>query len=276
MVRIERITKIESVLDLIAEQQYDQGIERYRSSFLYRGLPNKDYKLDTSLHRNCKEKQSYIEKCILRNFTKYAAIEDPRLAESIWRQLIIGQHHGLPTRLLDWTYSSLIGLHFATSGEDLSYMEQHDSILWKIDILEINSLLPYSYRKALDNEKAFLFTVDMLEKLVNNLEGYDEEMKKDSMVLLEPPSIDQRIINQYSYFAVIPIRIGNIEEFLDKKTNNTVKYVIDKNIRWEIRDLLDHMNINERIIYPGLDGLSSWLKRHYYVKPDLDETAKSE
>lgn len=276
MVRIERITRIESVLDLIAEQQYDQGIERYRSSFLFRGLSNKDYKLDTSLHRNCKEKQSSIEKCMLRNFTKYAAIEDPRLAESIWRQLIIGQHHGLPTRLLDWTYSSLIGLHFATSGEDLSYMEQHDSILWKIDILEINSLLPYSYRKALDNEKAFLFTVDMLEKLVNNLEGYDEDMKKDSMVLLEPPSIDQRIINQYSYFAVIPIRMGNIEDFLDKKTNNTVKYVIDKNIRWEIRDLLDHMNINERIIYPGLDGLSSWLKRHYYVKPDLDETAKSE
>lgn len=266
MVKIERITRIESVLELIADQQYDKSINRYRSSFLYRGLPNVDYQLVTSLRRNCKNQQSKIEKCILRNFTKYAAIEDTQLKESFWRQLIVGQHHGLPTRLLDWTYSSLIGLHFSTSGEDLSYMEQHDSVLWKIDILEFNSLLPNSYRNSLNHEKAFLFTVDMLEKLANNLDIYDNDMRADSMVLLEPPSIDQRIISQYSYFSVIPTEIENIEDFLEKKTNNTVKYVIDKNIRWEIRDLLDQMNISERTVYPGLDGLSAWLKRHYYVK----------
>ncbi len=266
MVKIERITDMKMVLESLAEQQFDGNIKRYRSPFLYRGLPNINYQLDTSLHRNCKKRQGDIEGSILRNFSKYAAIEDPQMKESIWRQLIIGQHHGLPTRLLDWTYSSLIGLHFATSGEDLSYMDQHDSIMWKIDILEFNSMLPETYRKALNREKAYLFTVDMLEKLVNNLDIYDRNMETDSMVLLEPPSIDQRIINQYSYFAVVPNKIENIEFFLDKKTNNTVKYVIDKNIRWEIRDLLDQMNINERIVYPGLDGLSSWLKRHYYVK----------
>lgn len=47
---------------------------------------------------------------------------------------------------------------------------------------------------------------------------------------------------------------------------HTVKYIIDKSLRWKIRDMLDRMNINERMIYPGLDGLSAWLKRHYYVK----------
>lgn len=266
MVKIERISEMKKVFELLSEQHFDENIKRYRSPFLYRGLPNIDYKLDTSLHRNCKKQQVDIERSILRNFSKYAAIEDPQMKESIWRQLIIGQHHGLPTRLLDWTYSSLIGLHFATSGEDLSYMNQHDCIVWKIDILEFNSMLPNTYRKTLNREKAYLFTVDMLEKLANNLDVYDGDMGTDSMVLLEPPSIDQRIISQYSYFAVVPIQILDIENFLNKNTNNTVKYVIDKNIRWEIRDLLDQININERIVYPGLDGLSSWLKRHYYVK----------
>ena len=159
-----------------------------------------------------------------------------------------------------------MGLHFATSGEDLTCMEQHDSILWKIDIEEMNGLLPDKYRETLSEEKAYLFTVDMLQHLVNDLEQYDADMDKDAMVLLEPPSIDQRIINQYSYFSVIPAQINDIEQFLNDRTNHTVKYIIDKNLRWRIRDMLDQMNINERVVYPGLDGLSAWLKRHYYVK----------
>ena len=39
-----------------------------------------------------------------------------------------------------------------------------------------------------------------------------------------------------------------------------------KEIRWQIRDMLDQCNVNERTIYPGLDGLASWIKRHYYVR----------
>ena len=62
--------------------------------------------------------------------------------------------------------------------------------------------------------------------------------------------------------------IEDIEAFFDQKTNNTIRYVIDKSLRWRIRDMLDQMNINERIMYPGLDGISSWLKRYYYVKEE--------
>lgn len=266
MIRIKKITEIDEILELVIEQKYNENINRYRSSYLYRGLPNEKYHLTTSLQRICKNRQQDIEKSILRNFTKYAAIEDSQLKESIWRQLIIGQHHGLPTRLLDWTYSPLIGLHFATSGEDLSYMDQHDSVLWKIDIEEFNSLLPINYSVALNREKAYLFTIEMLSKIVNDLDEYDNDMQDNAMVLLEPPSIDQRIINQYSYFSIIPSQIQDIECFLDAKTFKTEKYVIDRHLRWRVRDMLDQMNINERIVYPGLDGLSSWLKRHYYVK----------
>ena len=58
----------------------------------------------------------------------------------------------------------------------------------------------------------------------------------------------------------------NVEDFLQEHTKNSVKYVIDRSLRWRVRDMLDQLNMSERIVYPGLDGLSRWIARHYYVK----------
>ena len=276
-IRVEQITTLEQISKIIWDQQYQSTLMRNRSPYLYRGLPNSNYHLVTSLRRNCKEKKNDIELAILRNFVKYAALEDPALKTSIWRQMIVGQHHGLPSRLLDWTYSVLIALHFDTRGENLDDMSKNDAVLWQIDILEMNKRLPKNYQTTLKNESAFLMTVDMMDSLTRGgntydiLNRYDSDMGTASMVFLEPPSIDQRIIGQYSYFSIIPSRIENlqddtgIETFLDE-TQNTVKYIIYTHLKWRIRDMMDQMNINERILFPGLDGITSWMKRHYYVR----------
>lgn len=49
MYNIQYIKKIDEILDLFIRQQYNDSIERNRSSYMYRGLPNSTYNLQTSV-----------------------------------------------------------------------------------------------------------------------------------------------------------------------------------------------------------------------------------
>ena len=251
---------------LLGEQEYSEGINRYRSPYYYRGMPDSSFRLETTLERNCKHLKKELEPALLRSFTKFAVIDDPKLEDSVWRQLIIGRHYGLPTRLMDWSHSPLIALHFATSGESFEQIDRHDGVIWRIDRRELYALLPGRYREALDREQAFVYTVDMLNNVVRNLDEYDSDMENRAVVLLEPPSMDTRIINQYGNFLVVPSGMNDVEKFLQDNTEGTVRYIVKAEIRRRIRDMLDQLNINERMVYPGLEGLSESLARHYYVE----------
>ncbi len=266
MVREVKIDSLEELLPLLTEQEYREPLKRNRSSFIYRGMPDANYKMKTSLSRNCKGLEKRLEPAILENFAKYAVIGDPSIGQSVWRQMIEGQHNGLPTRLLDWSHSALVGLHFAMSEPDLEDMDKHDCCVWRIDMSEMVSILPEKYRRVVERQQATIFSVDALaEATGNSLSQYDLDMRDDSMVILEPPSINQQIVNQYSFFAVVPMEITDIEDFINRKTENSIKYIISKDIRWRIRDMLDQLNMSERIVYPGLQGLCKWIARHYYV-----------
>ena len=273
MIKTVRISETEELMTLIADQKYREDIGRYRSMFVYRGIPDADYPMTTSLYRNCKHLQKVLEPAILNNFKKYAVIEDPSVEQSVWMQMILGQHYGLPTRLLDWSHSALVALHFAATETDMDKMEEHDCAVWRIDMTELHSLLPEMYKKALNESTTSIFSVKTLSSVTESLEQYDLDMRSNSMVVVEPPSIEQRIVNQYSFLSIVPMGISDVEKFLDEKTSNTVKYVIDGKLRWRLRDMLDQLNISERIVYPGLEGLSSWIARHYFVK-DKNEDGK--
>jgi len=257
--------KVNSWNDLIEELYLDSwqaNIERYRSHYAFRGLSNKGYKLETTLIR-IGDKCYDLEIHLLRNFIKYAKIENSQ-NYSIWNWLVMARHHGLPTRLLDWTYSPFVALHFATSN-----IEQYetDGVIWCVDFVKMHDILPDEFREALINEGSDVFTVEMLSKTSPDfLQKFDKNSKDNFALFFEPPSIDERIINQFALHSTTSNPKTILNDILIQKPELYKRIIIPSNLKWEIRDKLDQANINERVMFPGLDGLCRWLERYYSPK----------
>jgi hypothetical protein len=56
---------------------------------------------------------------------------------------------------------------------------------------------------------------------------------------------------------------SSLDELLQQHPELVRRIVIPAELKWEIRDKLDQSNITERVLFPGLDGLSRWVARYY-------------
>ncbi len=240
------------------ENSWDKGIGRFRSQCAYRGVDVANYPLSTTLMRLGGDFKS-LEQHLLRNFTKYA-YRDVVEKDSIWHWLTVAQHHGLPTRLLDWTNSPLVAVHFATA--DLSQFDK-DGAIWMVQYQEAHQELPQNLISILKQDGANLFTVKMLREAIPSLDTLEGLSEKPFPLFLEPPSIDDRIVNQHSIFSLFSSAGIEFDRWLAPRPELWKKLIIPSHLKWEFRDKLDQSNITERVLFPGLDGLSQWLKRYY-------------
>jgi hypothetical protein len=256
----------EHLCNLLFEESWQPSLGRFRSHFAYKGLTNAEYGLTTSLTRLGGD-YANVERHVLRNFRKYAQQRDI-FSDSLWSWLALGQHHGLPTRLLDWTYSPFVALHFATHS---LFDCNGDSVVWCVDFVEAHKLLPSKMRKALEEEGSDVWTLEMLDEEIPTWEALNELGKRgDLLLFFEPPSLDQRIVNQYALFSVLTDPTVGLDEWLAEHPEMTKRIIVPPQLRPEVRDKLDQANINERVLFPGLDGLCAWLKRHYGPAGDCD------
>ena len=247
------------------EGTWDARLGRYRSPFVYRGVRSATFTLITSLQRlggNYEE----LENHLLRNFRKYAvsgsAISEGFTAPlaSVWDWLALAQHHGLPTRLLDWTYSPYVALHFAT--DDLQAYDE-DGVIWAINYVRATEMLPPRLREAIRNEGSNVFTPELMQPVCSSLREL-RMMQQDPFVLfLEPPSIDARIVHQHALFSLMSTAQASLQDWLEAHPELYFRVIIPAHLKWEVRDKLDQSNITERVLFPGLSGLSNWLRRHY-------------
>jgi len=162
--------------------------------------------------------------------------------EVSWRKLVIAQHHGLPTRLLDWTTNPLVALFFAVEGPlercrrtQCSYCKGadfHDSVVYGL-----------TRREA--------FTVEGLANAKENsfapLYRYDNQVG-----VLRPPDISPRIAAQGSVFT--------IRKNPGTPIKSDLAVIIPKQRRSAILRRLDELGINRRTLFPEMDGAAQYIK----------------
>jgi hypothetical protein len=243
------------------ENSWNPDLGRHRSRYAFRGLSDARYRLETTLIR-LQGPFKLLEGHLLRNFRKYAhrnVVE----RDSVWHWLSVAQHYGLPTRLLDWTHSPLIAAHFATANIEKFDI---DGVIWAVNYDKAHQLLPEVLRCQLEKEGANVFTVEILSESVESLNKLSELSETTFAIFLEPPSIDDRIVNQFGCFSVMSEPDVVMNSWIEHYSDIGRKIVIPADLKWEIRDKLDVSSITERVLFPGLDGLCRWLKRYYSPK----------
>ena len=259
------------VLAALYADSWNPALQRFRSPYAFRGLSRLNHSLSSSLVRLAARGMNArrLEMALLRNFRKYAHAEGEH-ADSVWDWLALGQHRGLPTRLLDWTYSPLVALHFASeTPADYSV----DGAVWCVNFVEANKRLPSRLKRIMTKEGSETVTIDMLSTFAT-LDDFDALARRPFLVFMEPPAIDLRILNQFALFSLMSSPTADMDDWLRQHPSLCRQVVIPAELKWEIRDKLDQANVNERILFPGLDGLSRWLTRYYMPAPAGTETER--
>ena len=256
---------IHSLSDLIAQTtpEPDPTSGRRRGTGVYRGAAAATWPLLTSLDQlggaGRPHTKAELEEFILRSFIRYSRPYFASPPINDWEVLVAAQHHGLPTRLLDWTYSPLVAAHFATVDPAVTT----DRAVWRLDWKAV-------HRRFQLPELALL--IQDLEGILGGARPFTPSalfaMRDDVRpfaCMLEPPSLDARIVAQSAAFTLCSDKRQPFDRFLEHHGlgDALTKLVIPAEEAGRIRDQLDLVSVDERRLFPDLDGVAAHLRRYY-------------
>lgn len=240
--------------------------DKLSDDWVYRGQ-GQDDPLKTSLERSREFFDSDvdwsdlpgIEEQMIRQFRRsFQGERDEYLDKDKLYCISLMQHHGAPTRLLDFTWSPYVGVFFALENA-------HDSpVLWCINIEWIDS----EVEKVIGND----LSRDRWDDKKRTDESFDAIYMSDppkKFVWLENPlRLNTRLVIQQGIFlcpgnvsASLEDNLKELKEWNDSKHIIKILFNFTKSERGSVLKELHRMNITQASLFPGLDGYSRSMKQ---------------
>lgn len=228
-----------------------------------------------------------VERNMLEVFNNHVITHMQHLPRSEWEELAIAQHHGLPTRFMDWSTNPIVALYFATR-QTLKDDKGKKDLESAIYVLISN---PPRYAELRRNHKPAVLPVkDTETKPVKSSSGYGEfgidddepeavdadagdeqeastkagpvaapppvpspfEIKEH--VIYDPPHISPRMRAQDSVLLACH---QPLEELPEK---DYLEIIVHPSAHDGIRRRLDQYGVFDKQLFPDLDGIAKWLR----------------
>jgi hypothetical protein len=224
---------------------------------LYRGIE------ETEIHSVLKKERKYFQE-----FRRRARSIVPRFEQDdIWSWYFLIQHHGGPTRLLDWTSNAAIALFMAI---DTSRDKTDNPVVY---FLAPAVLTNYAFKDTdfeSDETGRVLYPgEDNTDKWISNLNNNNLEIPESPIALL-PAYSCERIVAQKSCFTLFGKRLNGFvkdgKQIICPCCDRRIlhKVIIDGNSKEILRNELSKIGVSSETTYPGLDGLTKEMNQEIF------------
>lgn len=195
-------------------------------------------------------------------FRKQTVANVNPLPRNAWEVLALAQHHGLPTRFMDWTTNPLVALYFAVRNPEHDLAESQSAIY----ILTQTTL---SYEELAENTRAA--SRKQMEESLEVKRGKTNKIQEHHIkallgaedispfeitenIIYDPPHVSPRIRAQDGLLLAFQNPVTPLPD------THYIELLIPGGCRDKIRRELEQYGVFDKQLFPDLDGLAKWLK----------------
>jgi hypothetical protein len=263
-------------------EEFLEWLNDLQGSWCFRGQRESMWLLYTSLDRAVKREELTANSRSLHHLNReieqrellfrfqqqaHVYVRHPPALGDLASWLALMQHHGAPTRFLDWTRSPFVAAYFAFEEE--AREESKRSAIWAVDLDWIETrgyeqLLPEGPPSSPDDSKS-------RARRINSLLAQNE---KAVIVRIDPIKSNERMAVQQGIFLCKLLHEASFSQTLmrmmihPQTPNRPVvrRLEVESSRRKEFLKNLRAMNIHRASLFPGLDGFAQSLRLDLEIK----------